>query len=124
MRRAVRPVGVLDASPQVLPVRSLPVALAFYRDGLGFALVHRTPRSAVLQSDAADDRLELRVASGRGAACLVVEDLAAAGGAVLRHGGEVSSPRLRIEPDRHLLCTDPDGNALDLIQRAAAGGSS
>jgi len=121
---AARPTALADATPQVLPVRSLAAALAFYRDGLGFALLDRTARRATLQLGTADDRLELRVASGRGAACLVVDDLAAAGGAVLRGGGEVSSPRLRIEPDRHLLCTDPDGNALDLIQRRTSGARS
>src|SRR5258708_35927999 len=107
--------AVMDRIPQVLPVRSLEAALPLYRDGLGFALVQMTPWTATLQKAGTGERLDLYVAPGRGAAEISVDDVSGAVAAVLRKGGEVRSSLLNLAADRCVVCIDPDGNRLALI---------
>jgi predicted enzyme related to lactoylglutathione lyase len=113
----------MDRTPQVLPVRSLREALPLYRDGLGFALVQLTLRTATLKMTGTGEQLELRVAPGRASAEIAVNDLAGAVAAVLRKGGEVRSSLLNLPANRHVICVDLDGNRLDLIERLPGGRS-
>jgi len=121
--RALRSAAVMDRTPQVLPVRSLREALPLYRDGLGFALVQLTLRTATLKMTGTGEQLELRVAPGRASAEIAVNDLAGAVAAVLRKGGEVRSSLLNLPANRHVICVDLDGNRLDLIERLPGGRS-
>ena len=50
-----------DAAPQVLPVRALRPAVDFYRESLGFALIGRSMRRALLELGPSEVRIELRL---------------------------------------------------------------
>src|SRR5258708_4684549 len=108
--------AVMDRKPQVLPVRSLEAALPLYRDGLGFALVQMTPWTATLQKAGTGERLDLWVPPGGGAAEISVDDVPGGVAGVLRRGGEVRPSLLIWAAAGCVVCIDPDGNRLDLIE--------
>lgn len=108
--------GVLRSVDSVqLPVPDLDAALAFYRDGLGHALLWRSGTAAAVRLPDTSTELVLEVERGEPEVDLLVRSVDRAVADVLAAGGTLLVDPFDIPVGRVARVADPFGNALTLV---------
>ncbi len=98
-----------------IPVPDLAAGLAFYRDGLGHALIWRTPTAAGLRMPQTDAELVLHTEGSEMETDLLVASADESVAAIRRAGGRVEVPPFDIYIGRCAVVVDPWGNRLVVL---------
>jgi predicted enzyme related to lactoylglutathione lyase len=98
-----------------IPVPSLDAGLAFYRDGLGHALIWRTETAAGLQMAESETEIVLQTARPAMEPNLLVHSADAAAALFVEAGGAMIVPPFDIQVGRCAVVHDPWGNPLVLL---------
>jgi predicted enzyme related to lactoylglutathione lyase len=120
MTHASRPGGLLEAVDSVqLPVPDLDAALAFYRDGLGHALVWRTEAAAAVRLPGSETELVLQLDRPEPETDFLVASTDRAVAEVVAAGGTVVVEPFDVAVGRVARVADPFGNVLTLLDFSA-----
>jgi predicted enzyme related to lactoylglutathione lyase len=106
---------VLKVDCLQIPVPSLDTGLAFYRDGLGHALIWRTETAAGLRMADTDTEIVLQTARAAMEPNLLVHSADAAATLFVEAGGAIIVPPFDIPIGRCAVVHDPWGNPLVLL---------
>ena len=101
-----------------VPVPDLEAALAFYRDGLGHALIWRTETAAGLRMPDTDAEIVVQTERPQFEANLLVEAVAGAVERFVAAGGTVLAAPFDIAIGRCAVVRDPWGNVLVLLDQS------
>ena len=101
---------------RMVAVTPIPDAVRRYCDKLGFEVVDRNAPGVASPMSENGETIALRGTPPRATLELVVRDVQAAVGAIVRNGGELRSPQLNLAIDHHAICTDVDGNRIEIRQ--------
>jgi catechol 2,3-dioxygenase-like lactoylglutathione lyase family enzyme len=101
-----------------LPVADLEEALRFYRDGLGQALVWRTPTAAGLRLPGSSAELVVHIEGGPPETDLTVESVPEAARRIEALGGKLEAGPFEIAIGLCAVVSDPWGNRLVLLDNS------
>lgn len=98
-----------------IPVPDLEAGLAFYRDGLGHALIWRTPSAAGLRLPGSTTEIVIQTERPELEANLTVESVEQAVLTIVERGGRVLVSPFDIQIGRCAVVADPWGNRLVIL---------